>query len=76
MAQRLALALAGGDDYELLFSAPPAARETIPALAARAGHPWPPTRIGALVAEPGIRLLADDGTTIAVDGLASFDHFR
>jgi thiamine-monophosphate kinase len=76
LAQRLALALAGGDDYELLFSAPPAARETIAALAAAAGHSQPPSRIGTLVAEPGIRLLAADGTTIPIDELASFDHFR
>lgn len=76
LARRLALALAGGDDYELLFSAPPAAREAIAALAAAAGHPQPPSRIGTLVAEPGIRLLAADGSTIPVDELASFDHFR
>nr|WP_295833879.1 thiamine-phosphate kinase [uncultured Azospirillum sp.] len=34
---RLALAITGGDDYELLFTAPPAARDALAALAAECG---------------------------------------
>ena len=42
-------ALAGGDDYELLFTAPPERRADIEALARRLGLPL--TRIGAIRAE-------------------------
>ncbi|HPU50850.1 MAG TPA: thiamine-phosphate kinase [Burkholderiaceae bacterium] len=73
-ADRVALALAGGDDYELLFSAPQAARETIAGLACEgAGGP---VRIGSLTAEPGIRILNADATPISTDELSAFDHFR
>jgi thiamine-monophosphate kinase len=68
-----ALALAGGDDYELLFSAPPEARAGIAALA---GDGAAPARIGTLVSTPGIRLLDGDGATIDTDALHAFDHFR
>lgn len=71
---RMALALAGGDDYELLFAAPPDAR---PLMAAGLGGPGePPVRIGCLTAEPGIRLMAGDGTVFPTHELAAFDHFR
>ena len=71
---RMALALAGGDDYELLFSAPPTARETI----ARLGFDGAggPVRIGCLTAESGIRILAADGTPLVTDDFSAFDHFR
>lgn len=71
---RRRLALAGGDDYELLFSAPPAARERVARLRLPGGGS--PARIGALVAEPGIRVLDADGNPIDTDDLAAFDHFR
>lgn len=73
--EQRALALAGGDDYELLFSAPPAARHAIVALAA-SGVYTDLTRIGSLEAESGIRLIAADGTTLSTHELAAFDHFR
>jgi thiamine-monophosphate kinase len=72
-SRRRALALAGGDDYELLFSAPPGARAAIAALAADGAAP---ARIGSLVDTPGIRLIDDDGATIDTDELHAFDHFR
>ncbi len=55
--RRYALALAGGDDYELCFTLPPERRT---ALESR----WkgaPMTRIGRIEATPGIRWLGADG---------------
>ena len=74
MRDRMALALAGGDDYELLFSAPRAARETISRLTGEGeGRPC---RVGCLTSEAGIRVLAADGTPWATDEFSAFDHFR
>jgi len=50
------LALAGGDDYELLFTLP----EGVAGLL-RTCVPTPFNRIGTIDAEPGLRLLDDDG---------------
>jgi thiamine-monophosphate kinase len=69
---RLAFALSGGDDYELVFTAPAAVREAVAAAAARSQTPV--TRIGCIEAEPGVRLV--DGSGAPVDAaFASFDHF-
>lgn len=58
--------LAGGDDYELVFTAPPGAR--LPSSSV------PLTRVGVIEAEPGLRVV--DGRGDAVEhGLRSFDHF-
>ena len=67
-----AAALAGGDDYELVFTAPSAARDAV----LRAGHAsaTPVSRIGAITAEPGLRLLDADGHPLR-QTYASFDHF-
>ena len=65
--------LAGGDDYELVFSAPSAARAAVAAAAAAAGTPV--TRVGRLEAEPGLRLLDAQGQVLPND-YASFDHFK
>lgn len=71
-AQRLALVLAGGDDYELLFTAPAAAREAVQAAAQTSATPV--ARIGRIEATPGLRLI--DAAGQAVSGqFASFDHF-
>jgi thiamine-monophosphate kinase len=70
--QRLDYVLAGGDDYELLFTAAPPQREAVRAAAAQADTPV--TRIGRIEAEPGIRLLDRQGGLIA-RRYASFDHF-
>ena len=65
--------LAGGDDYELLFTAPPAHREQV--LAASAAVHLPVTCIGRIQAAHGIRLLDRQGHRLA-DTFKSFDHFR
>jgi thiamine-monophosphate kinase len=64
--------LAGGDDYELVFTAPPAARQAVQAAAAQAHTPV--TRIGSLQAEPGLRLVDAAGQAMH-RRFASFDHF-
>jgi thiamine-monophosphate kinase len=70
--RRVALALAGGDDYELLFAAPPSRRDEIGAIAARTGLTL--TRVGRIDAGPGIRLLDAEGRATAPNA-RSFDHF-
>jgi thiamine-monophosphate kinase len=67
-----AWALAGGDDYELLFTAPVAARAQV--LAAAQISQTPVTRIGTIEAERGLRLVDDHGRAVA-NTFASFDHF-
>jgi thiamine-monophosphate kinase len=65
--------LAGGDDYELVFTAPPAARNRVKAAAVMAQTPV--TCIGRIEAAPGLRLV--DGAGVALERrFASFDHFR
>ena len=66
--------LAGGDDYELLFSAPPASRPAIADLAARLELPlW---RCGRLrgAAAIGLTLLDENGQALTIDE-RGFDHF-
>lgn len=67
------LALAGGDDYELAFTAPPAAREAVLAAAQASGTAV--THIGRIEAEPGLRIVDGRGQAIANERFASFDHF-
>jgi thiamine-monophosphate kinase len=55
-------ALAGGDDYELLFTAPPSQRDAIEGLAEKLALPL--TRIGAMQATPGIRVRDATGAEI------------
>ncbi|HJR74879.1 MAG TPA: thiamine-phosphate kinase [Luteimonas sp.] len=55
-----ALQSAGGDDYELCFSAPPDYRVAVEAAAREAGIPV--ARIGHVVAGSGVRALLDDGS--------------
>lgn len=64
--------LAGGDDYELCFTAPASKREEV--LGAALAANTPVTRIGVIEAAPGTRLLDSDGKTLALQ-IASFDHF-
>ncbi|HVL56778.1 MAG TPA: thiamine-phosphate kinase [Burkholderiaceae bacterium] len=70
---RLALALAGGDDYELAFTAPPASRARLDAIAADLGIRI--SRIGRIDREPGLRVVDRDGRRLPVNA-RSFDHFR
>jgi thiamine-monophosphate kinase len=70
--KQLEYVLAGGDDYELAFTAPVSAREAVQAAARQANTPV--TRIGRIEKDPGLRLL--DGQGKALPGsFASFDHF-
>jgi len=64
--------LAGGDDYELCFTAPPALRAQVEE-AARASA-TPVTRIGSVQSQGGLRLLGSEGQEL-VKRYASFDHF-
>ncbi len=69
----LACLLAGGDDYELCFTAPPAARPRLAALAQELGLPL--TRIGSITADPGLRI-RDEAGAFLPDLPRAFDHFR
>lgn len=61
----IALALFGGEDYELAFTAP--ATRSLAGLA---------TRIGVVVPTPGVRVRRTDGQLIASEALGrGFDHF-
>ena len=64
--------LAGGDDYELLFTAPPQHRAAVAEAAAQSETPV--TRIGQVEAAPGLRLLDAQGMPVE-NRFASFDHF-
>lgn len=68
--------LAGGDDYELVFTAPPAQRAAVQAASA-ASH-TPVTRIGQIDAQKGLRLLGTEGLPLAntnTNTFTGFDHF-
>jgi thiamine-monophosphate kinase len=76
-AQPLALqrtcTLAGGDDYELVFTAPPGAADRVQAAACEAGTAV--TRIGRIEAGQGLRLI-DHGGRELQNTFGSFDHFK
>jgi thiamine-monophosphate kinase len=75
-AQALALqhecVLTGGDDYELLFTAPASAHDAVLAAGARAGVAV--TRCGVIEAAPGLRVVNAQGQAVATPWRA-FDHF-
>jgi thiamine-monophosphate kinase len=71
--KQLDCVLAGGDDYELVFTAQAARRQAVQAAAARAQTPV--TRIGRIEAQPGLRLVDAQGTPVSARHLRSFDHF-
>lgn len=64
--------LAGGDDYELCFTAAPSSREQVLDAARQAGVAV--TRIGRIEAEAGLRLLDLSNQPVTLN-VASFDHF-
>ena len=70
---RLEYVLAGGDDYELAFTAPASQREAVQAAAQNCGTPV--TRIGNIEAQAGLRLIAPDGS-LMTRSYNSFDHFK
>ncbi|MFT3718271.1 thiamine-phosphate kinase [Pseudorhodoferax sp.] len=71
-AQTLQFALAGGDDYELVFTAPATARGGVKGASVHAGLQV--TRIGRVEATPGVRVVEPDGRPVDAR-FASFDHF-
>jgi thiamine-monophosphate kinase len=64
--------LAGGDDYELLFTAPAARRDDV--LAAARGAGVEVTRCGVIAPGSGLRVLAQDGSELPAR-FSGFDHF-
>ncbi len=64
--------LAGGDDYELLFTAPPAAHDAV--LAAGRGCGVAVTRCGRIAAGSGLTVLDADGRALPA-AWQGFDHF-
>jgi thiamine-monophosphate kinase len=68
----LEFALSGGDDYELLFTAPPSARNALQAISSMACTSI--TRIGQVTQELGLRVLGEAGQPIGTS-FSSFDHF-
>mgnify|MGYP002712979497 CR=1 FL=1 len=64
--------LAGGDDYELCFTAPAGRREAVQAAAATAGVAV--TRIGRITAVPGLTVLDADGQPLPFEH-TGHDHF-
>jgi len=65
--------LAGGDDYELVFTALASRRDAVAAAAASAGVAV--RRIGRIDAGEGLRLVDRGGADVASQ-FGSFDHFR
>jgi thiamine-monophosphate kinase len=71
--QQLAWVLAGGDDYELAFTAPPSRRDDI--VEAAAASATPVARIGRIETEPGVRLVDAAGQPVKAQAAGGFDHF-
>lgn len=68
------LALTGGDDYELLFAAPPERSEEVLARAAAAGTPVTP--VGVFVeGAPEVVVRGADGAPVATAGQGGWSHF-
>lgn len=64
--------LAGGDAYELCFTAHPRRREQLQALGRQLGVPL--ARVGTIVRGAGVQVLDGGGQVLAIDHLG-FDHF-
>ena len=70
--KQLEFVLAGGDDYELAFTAPADQRDAVAAAAQASATPV--TRIGQIEVAPGLRLVDGQGQPVTRH-FASFDHF-
>jgi len=70
--QRLEFVLSGGDDYELLFTAPRDARDAVIRAATEAATRV--TRIGRIEAQRGLRVVDANGQPLD-RAFGSFDHF-
>ncbi len=66
-------ALSGGDDYELVFTAPASARPAV--LQAGRDSATAVTRIGCIEADAGLRIVDASGADIG-QRFTSFDHFQ
>lgn len=66
------LRITGGDDYEILFTAPAKAEARLRALAQRTAVPI--TRIGRIMARPGVRVLAPNGKVVPIEA-GGWQHF-
>ena len=64
--------LTGGDDYELVFTAPPGRAAALREASTRAGTPV--ARIGAMVEGEGVAVLDDSGARIEI-GATGYRHF-
>jgi thiamine-monophosphate kinase len=64
--------LTGGDDYEILFTVPPAGLDAVADLSRRLDLPL--TVIGRMTAGGGVRVVGADGSEIALDS-AGYRHF-
>lgn len=65
--------LAGGDDYELVFTAPASAAREIVAISGRVGVAA--TRVGRIIGASGVQVRDASGKMIAL-AQEGFDHFR
>lgn len=70
---RIACALAGGDDYELCFTAPVSSRGRLEAVSTAAGVPL--TRIGTMQAGDAGVMVRDERGGVMTTSAAGFDHF-
>ena len=70
---QLQCCLAGGDDYELCFTAAADRRDAVEQASLAAQTPV--QRIGRITAAPGLRVLDAQGQAMA-QRWASFDHFQ
>jgi thiamine-monophosphate kinase len=71
--KQLEYVLAGGDDYELAFTAPVAKREAVQAASKTSATKV--TRIGQIESELGLRLVDANGQSV-VNDFGSWDHFK
>lgn len=71
-SQWLSYTLAGGDDYELVFTASESCRESVLAASERCGVPV--TRIGKINGECRLKILDSDGRELKLHS-SGFDHF-
>jgi thiamine-monophosphate kinase len=72
LALRRRFTAAGGDDYELCFTAPVSRRAAVLHAAVQAATPV--TRVGTIEAAPGLRLVDAHGAPLDL-GLTGWDHF-
>ncbi|RNF29830.1 thiamine monophosphate kinase [Massilia aurea] len=72
LALRRRFTAAGGDDYELCFTAPSDQRASVLEAAAQAATPV--TRVGTIETAPGLRLVDAHGAPLDL-GLTGWDHF-